>query len=447
MHVLLVANGFPPTAFGGVEVYVAGLAHALTAHGHRVTVACAEQAPDVPDYTVIEEQVDGVPVFRLVNNFRDIRSFAQTFTDPKMGQIFSDLLQRIRPDLVHFNHLIALSARLPLVTAERGIPSLFTAHDCWVLCQRVYLQDSSRQACPGPRQGGDCYRCVTSATLSRRVRTVVIASLRAHIPETIRLGLRRLLAKGDYFLPEMQATPSVFEQRFAAFRDSILVCRHILVPSQFVKDMLVRNGYPVEAIVVLPLGVQRPAAISWPGTIQFPLRLAFVGSLLPTKGIDTLIRAFKLSRSQDLRLSLYGREDIIPAFSRKLRRLAQGDSRIAFMGPFQPDQKEGVYANIDVLVIPSVVHESFSLVVREALLRSKPVIASAIGALPEAILDGVNGFLVPPGDAAALAAVFDRIAQDPALLTRLQLPGPVPILSTEDHLAQLEQLYAAALAQ
>jgi glycosyltransferase involved in cell wall biosynthesis len=343
--------------------------------------------------------------------------------------------------------LIKLSARLPLITAERGIPSLFTAHDFWALCQRVYLHDWRKQACPGPQRGGDCYRCVTSGTFARHVRTVAVSSLRTFIPYPIRLRLRRLLAKDDYFLPDMQATPKVLEQRFALFREALLAPRHIIVPSQFVKDMLVRNGYPDEAIVVLPLGMQRPAAISSGGSIQPPVRLAFVGSLLPWKGTEILIQAFKQSRSQDLRLRLYGREDIIPAFSRQLRRLAQGDSRITFAGPFQPDCKDTAYADIDVLVIPSTAHESFSLVAREALLRGKPVIASSIGALPEVIVDGVNGFLVPPGDTAALTAVLDRIALDPALLTRLQIPGPVSVLTVEGHLARLEQLYATALAR
>ena len=47
-------------------------------------------------------------MFRLVNNFRGIRSFGETFADPRIDQVFSDLLQRIQPDLVHFNHLIKL---------------------------------------------------------------------------------------------------------------------------------------------------------------------------------------------------------------------------------------------------------------------------------------------------------------------------------------------------
>ena len=408
---------------------------------------CAEDASAADDYILIEKEAEGVTVFRLVNNFRGIRSFGETFADPRIDQVFSDLLQRIQPDLVHYNHLIKLSARLPLITAERGIPSLFTVHDFWALCQRIYLHDWRKQACPGPWRGGDCYRCVTSGTFAQHVRTVAVSSLRAFIPYPIRLQLRRLLTQDDYFLPDIQATPSVLEQRFALFRDALLTCRHIVVPSQFVREMLVQNGYPAEAIVVLPLGMQRPDTTSPAGTIQHPVRLAFVGSLLPWKGTEVLIRAFKQSRNPDLRLSLYGRENILPAFSRRLRRLARDDSRINFAGPFQPDQKENAYANIDVLVIPSMAHESFSLVAREALLRSKPVIASAIGALPEAITDGVNGFLVPPGDTPALTAIFDRIAQDPGLLTRLQIPGPVSILTVKEHLTRLEQLYATALAR
>ena len=103
---------------------------------------------------------------------------------------------------------------------------------------------------------------MTSGTFAQHVRTVAVSSLRAFIPYPIRLQLRRLLTKDDYFLPDMQATPDVLEQRFALFRDALLATPTILVPSQFVKDMLVRNGYPGEAIVVLPLGMQRPATTS-----------------------------------------------------------------------------------------------------------------------------------------------------------------------------------------
>ncbi len=446
MKILLVANGYPPYAIGGVEVYTAGLAQSLLARGNTVSVMCAQGDPDRPDYELLEERMDGIELFRLVNNYKKIHSFAEIFADPQIEQVFSALLDRLQPDLVHFNHLIALSARLPLITASRGIPSLFTAHDFWALCQRIYLHNWLKQACPGPARGGDCYTCITSPTPARHVRTVAVSTLRNVIPFKLRVWLRRLLTKDDYFLPDMQATRQVLDQRYALFRRALEGTGRIVVPSQFVKRMLQDNGYRGDHIEVLPLGMETPAALPSRSTPGRPLRLAFVGSILPWKGAEVLVHAFKAARHGDLRLTFYGREDIIPAFTRSLRQLAESDQRIVFAGPFQPGDKDRAYDEIDVLVIPSLAHESFSLVAREALLRGKPVIAAKIGALPEVVEDGVNGFLTPPGDTEALAALFVRLAENPELLMDLRLPGPAPILSVEQHIDRLVGIYESCLS-
>ena len=445
MKILLVANGYPPYAIGGVEVYTAGLAKSLQARGNTVSVMCAQGEPDQPDYELLEERVGEVALFRLVNNYRKIHSFADIFADPQIERVFSALLDRLQPDLVHFNHLIALSARLPLITAARGIPSLFTAHDFWALCQRIYLHNWLKQACPGPANGGQCYTCITSPTPAKHARTVAVSTLRNVTPFSVRVWLRRLLTKDDYFLPDMQATPQVLDQRYRLFRRALEGTGRIVVPSQFVKRMLQDNGYRSNHIEVLPLGMEKPASAP-PGIAPGrPLRFAFVGSILPWKGSEVLVRAFKAARHPDLRLTFFGREDIIPAFSRSLRQLAESDQRIVFAGPFQPGDKDRAYNEIDVLVIPSLAHESFSLVAREALLRGKPVIAAKIGALPEVVVDGVNGFLTPPGDTEALAALFVKLADHPELLANLRLPGPAPILSVEQHIERLVEIYDSCL--
>ncbi len=407
---------------------------------------CAQGQPDQADYELLEERMDEIALFRLVNNYRKIHSFADIFADPQIEQVFSTLLDRLQPDLVHFNHLIALSARLPLITAARGIPSLFTAHDFWALCQRIYLHNWLKQACPGPARGGQCYTCITSPTPAKHARTVAISTLRNVVPFRLRTWLRRLLTKDDYFLPDMQATPKVLDQRYELFRRALEGTGRIVVPSQFVKRMLQDNGYRGNHIAVLPLGMEKPAAPPSSIAPGRPLRLAFVGSILPWKGSEVLVHAFKAARHPELRLTFYGREDIIPAFSRSLRQLAASDERIIFAGPFQPGDKDRAYNEIDVLVIPSLAHESFSLVAREALLRGKPVVAARIGALPEVVEDGVNGFLTPPGDTEALAALFIRLADQPELLTNLHLPGSAPILSVEQHIDRLVEIYDSCLS-
>ncbi len=163
MRILLVTNGYPPTAFGGVEVYTRDVATALAAQGHQVAVFCRDSDPDAADYTISEDVVDGVPVTRVVNDFKTIESFDQTYRDEHIDAIFDDLLRREKPDVVHFNHLIALSLGLPSVASSHGIPHLTTLHDYWDICHRVRLQDWRERRCPGPIQGGDCYRCVVAS--------------------------------------------------------------------------------------------------------------------------------------------------------------------------------------------------------------------------------------------------------------------------------------------
>ena len=224
-----------------------------------------------------------------------------------------------------------------------------------------------------------------------------------------------------------------------------MACRTILAPSASVERTFHQNGYDGVDIEILPLGIHLPAQSGLTAAFPSQVHLAFLGTLLPTKGVHVLVKAFKGTPSNALRLRIYGRDDADPAYTRRLKRLARGDARISFEGPFAPDAREAVLKDCDVVVVPSLVPESFSLVAREALAAGKPVIASDVGALPEVVKSHVNGYLVPPGDVGALSDVIREIALHPRALLDLSLPGPIPILSVDDHVARLEQAYATSI--
>jgi len=445
MKILLVANGYPPSAYGGVELYTQGIAQNLQRAGHAVRVFCRESDPDQPDGTVLQDERDGIPVTRVVNDFKAIASFPATFIDPEIERVFRDELEADRPDVVHFNHWIALSASLSHVSHDAKIPSVATLHDFWPLCQRVHLLDWRRRQCPGPRQGGDCYRCVVG---SARPRALLLQFLRWGKRSTLgRLagGVRRRVRSDSLSVVALTGTREDFETRYEIFRASLERVEHVLTPSEYVRHVFQANGYDTARFQVLPLGIEPQIAPPGATRPHVPLRIGYIGSVIPAKGLLVLLQALGAIPAARLELEAYGRSDADPAYTRRVQKWAGRDRRVHLRGPFAPETKPDVYSGLDLLVIPSIVPESFSLVAREALLNSVPVLAARAGALPEIIQDGANGWLFEPGDAAGLANLLERFTDDPTLLKALGLPGPTPILTRQEHVERLLSVYRAAV--
>jgi glycosyltransferase involved in cell wall biosynthesis len=189
---------------------------------------------------------------------------------------------------------------------------------------------------------------------------------------------------------------------------------------------------------VLPLGAV--AAASRPRPPGARRRFGFVGTLAPHKGVHVLVEAFRGMESREASLDLYGSVTVQPAYVEELRRAAGGDARIRFRGSFREGEQARVLASVDALVVPSVWWENSPLVALEALAAGVPVIASAIGGLPEIVEHGRSGLLVPARDARALREALE----DTAAGRRLGEELPALDIKTADEGArELAALYAA----
>lgn len=104
-----------------------------------------------------------------------------------------------------------------------------------------------------------------------------------------------------------------------------------------------------------------------------------------------------------------------------LDRLAGGDRRIRYIGYVK--DVEDVYHTADIVVVPSRWQEPLGLINLEAGACRKPVVATRVGGIPEVVEDGVNGYLVEPGDVDALTARVAALVADPALRTRMGEAG------------------------
>ncbi len=154
-----------------------------------------------------------------------------------------------------------------------------------------------------------------------------------------------------------------------------------------------------------------------------------VGSLEEYKGQRYLLDACARLRQsgRQLRCLLVGDGDLRPALEAQIARLGLGDV-VQLLGRQPRERVSALLAEADMVALPSVVTasgkcEGIPVALMEALVCGLPVVASAISGLPELVIDGVTGLLVPERDAAALAGALARLCDDASLRGRWGRPG------------------------
>jgi glycosyltransferase involved in cell wall biosynthesis len=200
--------------------------------------------------------------------------------------------------------------------------------------------------------------------------------------------------------------------------------QHVITTSSWTRERLLqRYKLPPDKVHVAEPGVDPARQAS--GTEEGG-ELLCVAAVAQHKGHDELLAALASLADLPWRCVCVGTLHREPAFVECLRQQAEaagiGD-RVCFPGPLTGDDLAQAYAAADVLVLASLA-ESYGMVVTEALARGLPVIATAVGGVPEALgrtLDGRRpGLLVPPGDSGALASALRNWLVDAALRQRLR---------------------------
>lgn len=155
----------------------------------------------------------------------------------------------------------------------------------------------------------------------------------------------------------------------------------------------------------------------------------YLGRITPHKGLDRLIRALPRGESLTVAGSI-GHDPRPPEsdYPRLLQRLAQ-DRQVTFVGPVAETAAPHLYRRAAVFVLPTVettcfgrpvaITELLGLSVLEAMASGTPVVASRTGALPEVVVHGETGFLVPPGDVEQLQRRLEQLLRDTALARRM----------------------------
>ncbi len=177
-----------------------------------------------------------------------------------------------------------------------------------------------------------------------------------------------------------------------------------------VESDLAHTGLPAYASA----GEESPHAATHPPQPQ--LRILFIGQAVERKGLPVLLRAFEALRDQiPATLTLVG------ASAEEVAHMMLDDRGVHALGKVSEERKQAELARAEVLCAPSLHGESFGMVLTEAFAAATPVLASDIPGYRDVVRDGLDGLLVPAGDALALAEALRLLALDPGLRVRLAL--------------------------
>ena len=205
-------------------------------------------------------------------------------------------------------------------------------------------------------------------------------------------------------------------------------------------DGFICNSQTTHQTVIDLIGTVGPYVVAYPAGNRFsttltsdevvaraqqpgPLRLLFVGNLIPRKGLHTLITALSLLSELDWALDVVGNTAVSPPYTQQIQRQIANTNltpQITLHDVLPDARLQTLYAQSHLLVVPSQ-YEGFGIVYLEGMAFGLPAIASTAGAAHELITHGENGVLVGVGETAVLARHIQQLIHDREHLTRISL--------------------------
>ena len=356
MRILQVSAHYPPDFVSGGTLVPQRFAKAALERGHESAVF-AGRLEGLEPLAAMDTVEEGVPVRWIGNSSFLAWDDERNYRNPEVTQAFREFVEEWKPDIVHVHSVHTLGAELLPAAKEAGAAVVLTMHDFWWSCARQFLATSELEPCPVVVGCGECACSKDHAWLEKR-----------------NAWLAAQLASADL----------------------------ILAPSATAAEVFAANGAPAGKLRVNENGVDPIAQDDAGGAgsrSAGPVRFMYAGGEAELKGCGVLREACLAANvPTGTTLDVYNASATgFPGWARSCP--AYGREELA-----------EVFAAHDVLILPSIMRESHSIVTREALSAGLAVIATDTLGPEEAVRDGFNGRIVPAGDAAALAAAIEELA-------------------------------------
>ena len=428
MKILMVTRNFPlrEASSGGIENYLKALCLELSKK-NNITVISPSRDPHAPNYSLQISNQNHIKIIKIVRNYTSIRNILNDplffIRDGRIEAIIDGLIDMESPDIVHIHHLNDLSFGIVNIIKKKHIPMIITLHDLRLINTHTHMYSTKTYKL-------DPSSCKSYFPVFYRKKIgYSLAKIWGGLPAKILIYLIMLFRfMTGYSCNKIERLRINYAKKIIKQADLLLA------PSSFVKKLFTPFA-DKDKIQVRELGVVPPKIKRDP--LGKKVRFGYVGGFLKHKGINILLNAFTSIRTKNAHLFIYG-DELKDVSVQKLIMKYSGNKNITFMGMYKDSGK--LFSNIDVLIVPSICDETFSLAAHEAFAAKIPVIASKCGAFTEYIRNNINGFLFNPADEKDLRNILIKIANNPGIINKIRKNIP-NVLTISDDASQLTAIY------
>lgn len=419
MKILLVTHTFLPKYIGGTEVYTFELAKELSSKGHEVVILNTDPLSQKRPYELSKVEYMGLNVVTIHKDITKYSSFIQTYLDHQVDSIYQEYLNKFQPDVIHYLHLMHLSVEMVKVASHLGIPQVITLNDFWFQTS-FHSRVTSKGLLMEPYS-----RNIDAQELSLKLNSGPMV----YTPLTInnfllsknKLKLFLLIIKkitnrvtGRFLYPfTIQNYLNMVDKRAKTMRKTLSQLDTVIFPTVFLFQEFCKWKFQTKRVVIAEHGINIKLFNNFERLLSNKIRFAFIGAIIPSKGLDVLLNAWRKTNTHNSILKVYGNFDLDKKYSKSLEPLLLGQENIILKGSFQPQDIAKVFSEIDVLVLPSRWFENGPLVLRNALLAKTPVIATNLGSNPEFIKHSKNGLLFTNEDVGDLSQKLSYFIENP----------------------------------
>lgn len=417
LRLAFAVHQFLPEFSGGTERAAFEVARMAMRAGHHVEVICGvvdeRRHGGTPHLRVPGlgwREFEGIGVTLVPAGLLGLPAFTGIDVHPPALGTMERWLREGHFDVLHVWHPMRM-ATLAAAAHRAGLPVVMTLTDFFPACCRYFLVDTEGGECPGPDRGNRCaHRCPAPGW-------DLPASLSRHRTAAAWLASASVRMAPSAFVAER------LKQAFEGQEFEVLP-----------------HGVAVETLRAAGQSTVSPVPPAAPGV----LRLLFVGTILPAKGLDLLLRALALLPGLPLELIVAGPFGHDAGHEDEIRRLAASDGRVKLLGNLTREELAALMSCSDLLCLPSRVPESFSLVFHEAAALGLPALVAARGAPAQALNHG--GGRVQGDHPQDWARALQAWAEDVGLRARWRA-GVICPSSVEEEAQRYMLIYRSVLAR